>query len=150
MTTLGVSIYAIIRVFLSLFVDESSMLMFYIIILITGYMLKMGVDILSISPYNKKICVMTSLGINILFYLLMITLGNVEGVYDGGLASASQDYSKHLEIVLNKEIGFMNEKVILGLVLMINFFVILLIIPSVIKFGNWYAKTLKEVYYQQD
>ena len=33
---------------------------------------------------------------------------------------------------------------------MINFFVMLAVMPAVIKFGNWYAKTLKEVYYDDD
>lgn len=32
----------------------------------------------------------------------------------------------------------------------LNFFITLASIPSVVKFGNWYSKTLKEVYYEED
>ena len=36
----------------------------------------------------------------------------------------------------------------MGFVVFINFFITLAAIPSIVKFGNWYAKTLKEVYYE--
>jgi hypothetical protein len=37
---------------------------------------------------------------------------------------------------------------VLILILVINVIFTLITIPAVIKFGNWYTKTLKEVYYE--
>jgi len=69
------------------------------------------------------------------------------------------DYSKHLEIIFgtfffiskgNTSINWINKYAVLGVVMFINFFITLAAIPSIVKFGNWYSKTLKEVYYDED
>jgi hypothetical protein len=60
------------------------------------------------------------------------------------------DYIKHLEIIFNREITFLTHNSVLGLVFFINFFIIIAVIPSIIKFGNWYAKTLKETSYEEE
>ena len=38
----------------------------------------------------------------------------------------------------------------LTVVFFINLFIIIAVIPSIIKFGNWYAKTLKETSYEEE
>lgn len=143
MTVAGILIFAIFRFVLSFFVEDSSMLMFYIIVLISVYTIKLGVDIFLMSSYNKKTCVLISLGINIVFYILMVCFEGVEGIYDSTINVIVADYSKHLEIVFKRDMTFITKKTVVGFALFINFFIIILIIPSVIKFGNWYAKTLK-------
>lgn len=60
------------------------------------------------------------------------------------------DYVKHLEIVFNRNLSFITYKLVLGFVFFLNFFIVIAIIPSLIKFGNWYAKTLKETQYENE
>jgi hypothetical protein len=74
----------------------------------------------------------------------------MEGVIDQTIKSVASDFTKHLEIIFNREITFITHKTILGFVFFINFFIVIAVIPSIIKFGNWYAKTLKEVYYEDE
>jgi hypothetical protein len=55
-----------------------------------------------------------------------------------------------LEIIFNRRVDFITPKALLYLVFIINFFLIIIAIPTIIKFGNWYAKTLKEIYYDSE
>ena len=45
---------------------------------------------------------------------------------------------------------FVDTTPIICAVVGINFFIIIATIPSIIKFGNWYAKTLKETSYEEE
>ncbi len=55
---------------------------------------------------------------------------------------AVQDYARHIGIVVGGQVKF-DTKVVLAVVLCINAILTLVSIPAVIKFGNWYTKTLK-------
>ena len=83
---------------------------------------------------------------------MMIGLGHVEGVFDKRIDEVAQDYTKKLEIILgeNNSIDFINKYTIMFFVVFVNFFILLAMIPTVVKFGNWYAKTLKQAHYQSD
>lgn len=100
-----------------------------------------------LTNYNKKICVLISFGINIFFFTIYLILSKYDGIYDKSIQKVTYDYSKHLKIVFNKEFTFISDKLVLGLVCFVNFFIVIAVIPSIIKFGNWYAKTLKELYH---
>ena len=49
---------------------------------------------------------------------------------------------------LISKIDFVGTNSVLAVVLFLNFLIVLVMIPTVIKFGNWYTKTLKEIYYE--
>lgn len=82
MTIACIVLYVPWKFLLNMLLQDSSMLLFYISIIIGCYMCKIGVNIISISVYNKKVCVLVSVGLNALFYLLMITMEGIEGLYD--------------------------------------------------------------------
>ena len=100
--------------------------------------------------YSRKNCFLIALAINVIFYFFLIGFDGVEGVMVKQLRLAVADYIKHLEIVFNREITFVTHKTVLLAVFVINFFIIIATIPSIIKFGNWYAKTLKETSYEEE
>jgi hypothetical protein len=52
--------------------------------------------------------------------------------------------------VFNRQLTFITYRLVLAVVFVINFFVIVAVLPSIIKFGNWYSKTLKEMYYEDE
>lgn len=58
----------------------------------------------------------------------------------------------HLSMVFGKEISdsWVNHQTMLATLLGLNVLIGLASIPSVIKMGNWYTKTLKEVYYEEE
>ena len=84
---------------------------------------------------------------NLFYFALWIGLGEMEGVYDQKLKEIVYDYTRHLEMIFNKEVTFITYKTVLAVVLVFNFFIIIATMPAIIKFGNWYTKTLKELYY---
>jgi hypothetical protein len=143
MTTAGLVLFLIFKIGANLIYPIYSLLSFYVLGLILVYTLKMGIDTFFLTNYNKKICFLIAIGINMAFYMIIISLDNIEGVYDQTIKSLASDYNKHLSIVFNQEIKFATHRSILGLVLFFNFFITIAMIPSIIKFGNWFAKTLK-------
>lgn len=62
------------------------------------------------------------------------------------------DLKKHFSLVFGISASNIDisPKLVLAIVLILNVVMILVSIPSVIKMGNWYTKTLKEVYYEDD
>lgn len=97
--------------------------------------------------YSKKQCFWFAIGLNIFFYLLVVFFDQVEGVFDQHIKIIIKDYVKHLEIIFNRELTFLTHRSLLVLVFVINFFIVIAATPAVLKFGNWYSKTLKEMYY---
>ena len=55
---------------------------------------------------------------------------------------AVQEYARQIGIVVGGTVKF-DTKVVLAIVLSVNAVLTLVSIPAVIKFGNWYTKTLK-------
>ncbi len=94
---------------------------------------------------------MIAFGVNVFYLFLAVALNNYEGVFDHTINFLAGDYAKRLEIVLGITESFgtsslsswINQYTVLGLVVFMNFFITLAAIPSIVKFGNWYSKTLK-------
>lgn len=147
MTTVGLVLFVIFKIAANLVYPIYSLLSFYVLGLILIYTVKMGVDTFFLTNYNKKICFLIAIVINIGFYLIIISFDSIEGVYDQTIKSIASDYNKHLSIVFNQEIKICTHRSILAVALFFNFFITIAIIPSIIKFGNWFAKTLKETNY---
>jgi hypothetical protein len=113
--------------------------------------IKVSVDIFMISPYKTKTVFMIAVFINLFFLLVFASVGYLDGLYDPKVGLVIRDYAKYLEIILgtfhvyigNHAVDFVNENLILGITIFINFFITLATIPSVVKFGNWYSSTLK-------
>ena len=127
--------------------SSESLITFYILVLIIIYTLKQGIDVFFLTNYNRKICLLISFGVNLFFFLSYVTLEPYEGIFDQSIKQVTHDYRKHLEIIFNRKFPIINDKFMLGCIFFINFFVIVAILPAIIKFGNWYGKTLKELYY---
>lgn len=115
------------------------------------YLIKLGLQIFWISSYNLKYCFLFTLAINVIFFMLYLTTNRL-GAYDQELEWAIVDYRKLISIVVGKEVSdsVFNVKSVLGVILVINGIFTLMSIPAVIKFGNWYTKTLKEIYYEDE
>jgi len=77
MTIAGLVLYLLIRLIILPFLPNDSMLIFYIMVLISCYMIKIGMDTFFKTNYNKRNCFLISLGLNLFFYLLLATLGNI-------------------------------------------------------------------------
>lgn len=158
MTIAALLAFYSLRMILTPVLPEISMLPFYITVAILVYTVKVSVDIFMVSAYRSKTVFLIALGVNVFYLFLGVVLSNYEGVFDQTSKFVAGDYAKWLEIVLgivespsgnglNTQI---NQYTVLGLVVFINFFITLAAIPSIVKFGNWYSKTLKEVYYEED
>ena len=65
------------------------------------------------------------------------------------MANLCLDLKKQLSMVFGKPSSDIDisPRIILFFILILNVFMGLVSIPAVIKMGNWYTKTLKEVYY---
>lgn len=50
---------------------------------------------------------------------------------------------------MGQNIESLGENAIAFVILFINTLMLLAMIPSVIKFGNWYTTTMKEIYYDE-
>lgn len=111
------------------------------ILVFTVYAIKIGLEIFWISSYNIKYCILVAVAVNLVFFLLFLTL-HAFGTYDDTFSMAVQDYARHIGIVVGGQVKF-DTKVVLAVVLCINAILTLVSIPAVIKFGNWYTKTLK-------
>jgi len=59
------------------FLPEISALGFYLLLVITFYAIKIGVDIYLVSSYKSRTCFMLALGINLFYFLLICLLGNI-------------------------------------------------------------------------
>ena len=158
MTIAALLAFYSLRMILAPVLPEISMLPFYITVAILVYTVKVSVDTFMVSAYRSKTVFLIALGVNVFYLFLGVALSNFEGVFDQTSKFVAGDYAKWLEIVLgivespsgnglNTQI---NQYTVLGLVVFINFFITLAAIPSIVKFGNWYSKTLKEVYYEED
>ena len=68
------------------------------------------------------------------------------------MAEMCLDFRKHLSIIFGRNItdSLLSYGTLMGIILGINFLLCLAWIPAVIKMGNWYTKTLKEVYYEDE
>lgn len=154
---LGLLIYMPIKYFICLMLDyinnqpnsiSSSTFTFIVCLVIMIYMLKLGLQIFWISSYNLKYCFLITIGFNLLLFMLYLTTNGL-GAYDTGLEWAILDYKKLLTIIVGKDVpdNIFNVKTVLIIILIINVVLTLISIPAVIKFGNWYTKTLKEIYY---
>ena len=86
---------------------------------------------------------MIAVGLNLLFYVLYVCFHSVEGVYDQTIDYIVADYLKHLELIFNKNLSFITPHLLVVLALIFNVFVVVSVLPSIVKFGNWYGKTLK-------
>lgn len=126
------------------------MISFYVLTLILVYTLKLGVETFILTNYNRMVCILVGLGLNLIFFFLFYFLSNIEGVYDQTIKEVVEDYVNHLEIVFNRRLDFVTYELVLFLVFVVNFFVIIAVIPSIVKFGNWYTKTLKETHYEDE
>jgi hypothetical protein len=158
MTIASLLAFYSLRLILAPVLPDISMLPFYIIVAILVYTVKVSVDTFMVSAYKSKTVFMIALGVNIFYLFLGVALSNYEGVFDQTLKFVAGDYAKRLEIFLgiaesstgNGLSSQINQYTVLGLVVFMNFFITLAAIPSIVKFGNWYSKTLKEVYYEED
>lgn len=85
-----------------------------------------------------------ALGINMLFFILLLSLKNTSAV-NNSLYERLLDYQKQLTIIFGKEIdsNFLGYNMTVLMILFFNVFLGLICIPAIIKFGNWYTKTLK-------
>ena len=102
------------------------------------------------STYCRKISLLVAAFLNLFFFVLYWLLSGYEELYDQSLRHVAHDYSRHLELIFSKDFRFLSPAVWLAIILSLNFFMVLAAIPSVIKFGNWYAKILKLVYKEQE
>lgn len=150
MTTASLLVFIILRVVFKSFLEEESLVAVYTLTAIFFYTLKQGLDVFFLSNYSRKVCFIVATSFNVFFFGLYLLLSSYEELYDQSLKHVMHDYSRHLELIFNKDFGFLSSTVLLGVVLFLNFFIIIAAIPSVIKFGNWYAKILKLVYQEQD
>jgi hypothetical protein len=151
MTILGLLIFYSVRLSLVFILPEISLLPFYILVAILVYTVKVSVDTFMVSAYRTKTVFMIAFGVNVFYLFLAVALNNYEGVFDHTINFLAGDYAKRLEIVLGITESFgtsslsswINQYTVLGLVVFMNFFITLAAIPSIVKFGNWYSKTLK-------
>ena len=149
-TAFGLAIYVGIRLGLTHWLGEGSLAAFYVLVLITVYALKLAIDTFFLTNYDRKQCLLFGLAINGAFYILYYILGTVEGIYDQGMIASLADYEKHLEVVLGIELNHVSARTLVGLVLFCNFFLVVAMIPNVMKFSNWYSKSLKELYVSEE
>jgi hypothetical protein len=82
MTITALIFYYLIRLTLMTILPNISTLAFYILLVITFYAVKIGVDIYLVSAYKSRTCFMIALGINLFYLCLIALLGNIEGIYD--------------------------------------------------------------------
>jgi hypothetical protein len=150
MTAAVLVIIVLLRIVIDLFFPLDGLLTFYILAAIIVYTLKLGVETFLLTNYNRKVCFAIALGLNFFFMALFVVMEQYEGVYDQTISRITRDYVKHLEIIFNRQMTYITARSVMGVVLVFNFFVTLAVIPAVIKFGNWYTKTLKELYYEDD
>ena len=66
-----------------------------------GYVTKLGLEIFWISSYNIKISLMVSFGVNLVFFLLVLSLSGTSGI-DHTLRDVTLDYIKQLKIVFGR------------------------------------------------
>lgn len=87
---------------------------------------------------------MAVLVVNLLIYGLVVALSGTSAI-DETLKYALLDYQKLLRIIFGREINdkIFNTNLVLFCILAFNALLGLVCIPAVIKFGNWYTKTLK-------
>lgn len=150
MTCFSLLVFVVLRVVLNLFFNYESLIAFYLLMVVIAYTIRLGISTFLLTNYSRKGCLLVAFGVNSFYLLLFLLLENYEGVYDQDIKQVAHDYVKHLEIIFNRKLDFITYRSLLGLVFLINFFIIIAIIPAVIKFGNWYTKTLKEVYHEED
>ena len=113
------------------------------------YIVKLGLGIFWISSYNVKYSVAICICLNAIFYGISRSLEGSSG-QDGMMAEMCLDFRKHLSIIFGRNItdSLLSYGTLMGIILGINVLLCLALIPAVIKMGNWYTKTLKEVYYE--
>jgi hypothetical protein len=151
MTLFALAIHLGIRIALKPILPEVSQLPFYLLVLIQIYAVKIAVDVFMVSAYKSVASLAVAVVLNVAIMASSVVLGSTEGVYDQSLQREASDLAKYIEIIMgNNSIGFLNRHSVMLLVAFINFFITLAAIPTVVKFGNWYTKTLKEVYYEDD
>lgn len=144
-------VFALDHVFGTTIMTEPSSFTFIVFLVLFGYVLKLGVNVFWISSYNFKYSVPISIVINVVYYLLALSLEGTSA-QDGRIKEVCSDFRKHLSLVFGRAItdDVLNSRTVLLLVLSLNVVVSLVLIPAVIKFGHWYTKTLQEVYYDED
>ena len=150
MTALGLAIYLLVRVAGREWLGEGSMAAFYILTMILVYAVKLAIDNFFLSNYNKKFCFLFAVGLNVFFFTLFVLLSTTEGIYDSTIASVMDNYQKHLEVVFRGEVNSATTSNLMALVFFCNFFFCISITPNVFKFGAFYSKTLKMLYYEEE
>lgn len=64
------------------FTIPSSSFTFVVCLVILLYGVKLGLQIFWISSYNLKYCFLISIGVNVLFFMLYLTMSGLGGAYD--------------------------------------------------------------------
>ena len=122
--------------------DDKSTFCFLVCFVCFAYAIRTGLKILWISSYRFSYCVLVSLGINVVYYLLRATFESLQITYPH-LNNGITDYRRHLEVIFGKQSVSFGTYNVLLVVLVLNTIITLSMIPSVIKFGTWYTTTLK-------
>ena len=91
-TALGLAIYVGVRLGLVQWVGQGSLAAFYVLFLTTIYALKLAIDTFFLTNYDRKQCLLFSLGLNSVFFVQYYILGSTEGIYDQTIYSAMADY----------------------------------------------------------
>jgi hypothetical protein len=102
MTTVGLVLFVVLKICVNVIYTGQSLLSFYVLVLILVYTIKTGIETFLLTNYNKKTCFLIALGINLSFYIIMLSLDSLDGVYDRNIRNVASDYNKHLSIVLNQ------------------------------------------------
>lgn len=82
MTTLTLTIFVLVRVIMNYFLGIESMMAFYVLVAITIYTIKLGLDTFLKTNYNKKTCILITLALNVFYAIMYFTLEKQQGLYD--------------------------------------------------------------------
>lgn len=74
LTATALVIFVLIRIAINYFFIYESLVSFYVLAIILGYTLKLGVDTFMLTNYSRKNCFFLAFGVNLLFYLLFVFL----------------------------------------------------------------------------
>jgi len=96
MTTFGLVIFILLKLIISFFFPSQSLLTFYTLVLIFIYTIKIGLDTFFLTNYSKKNCFLLALGLNLIFFVFLMSFDSMDGVYDRTLRTIAKDYTKHL------------------------------------------------------
>ena len=77
MTTASLVVFVGLRLVVGLVYKHQALLSSYTLGIILIYVLKLGIDTFLLTNYSRKQCFWFALGLNLLFYLLVLAFDNV-------------------------------------------------------------------------